>query len=461
MRLTPGTRGAAESTWHPIRAWVAVATLAAALLSLGTPSHTFAQPPPPEPGPPNPDDVLGNLVVVAGGGRALPKIGVLPSLASDAEDVTVHSVMRRDLDLCGEFEVLPDSAAPEGLYLSDSPVDVKAWSAKGVEAVVKVTGKKRADGKAELRAQAYLTHRGQAPVYDKRFVVPEAELRVEAHHLADLVIGALTGQNGSFASHMAFSSGSGPVRRVYTVDADGDDARAVSPQSLSAIAPAFGKNEELFYAAGPPDDLYSVYSASGALVPLPVKGSVYGIAFSRDRSAVAVSIGVGATINVFSGPDFAHVAQASPVGMALHPTFTPGGKLAFVGEGRWGQRVYVDGKPISPDGLFASSPTFCNNPNGVRAVFAVGVGKDTDLVSTGESGGGLARLTQHQGRNGYPACSPDGRLVAFFSTRTSSEGPGLYIMRLDGGRPKRISTLLGDSLRWDPLLPSKAVELKN
>jgi TolB protein len=137
--------------------------------------------------------------------------------------------------------------------------------------------------------------------------------------------------------------------------------------------------------------------------------------------------------------------------MALHPTFTPSGKLAFAGAGSQGQRIYVDNKPISPDGLFASAPVFCNNPDGVRAVFAVGVGKDTDLVSTGEQGGPLVRLTQGQGRNGYPACSPDGRLIAFFSTRTGGEGPGLYIMRLDGMRPKRVSTMLGDSLRWDPL----------
>ncbi len=108
--------------------------------------------------------------------------------------------------------------------------------------------------------------------------------------------------------------------------------------------------------------------------------------------------------------------------MALHPVFTPTGKLAFSGEGRYGQRIYVGGKAISPDGLFASAPTFCSHPDGVKAVYAVGVGKNTDLVASGETGGGLVRLTQNQGRNGYPACSPDGRLVAFFSTRTSGRG---------------------------------------
>src|SRR5262249_6566709 len=148
----------------------------------------------------------------------LPKIGVLPSLASDPEDVTLRSVIQRDLDLCGEFEVLPDSQAPDGLYLSDSPVDVKAWAAKGVEAVVKVSGKKSVADRAGLRAQAFFVKKGASPVFDKKFLVPTSDLRNESHRLSDLVIGALTGQNGGFASHMAFASGTGSTRRVYTMD---------------------------------------------------------------------------------------------------------------------------------------------------------------------------------------------------------------------------------------------------
>jgi TolB protein len=409
--------------------------------------------------PSDPNDPLGNIVVVAGAGRPLPKIAVLPSVAPEAEDVTVRSVVRRDLDLCGEFELLPDSAAPEGLYLADTPVDVKAWSNKGVEAVVKVTGKPRDKDHAELRGQVYLLSRGASAVFDKRYSVPEGRLRDESHRLADLLIGALTGQNGGFASHLAFASGSGGLRRVFTMDSDGNDARAVSPLDRSAIAPAFGKNGELFYAGAPPEGVFQVYSATGSLVPIPYKGSVYGIAFSRDHAQVAISLGVGDTVKTFLGADFASLRPASEVGMALHPTFTPSGKLAFAGEGRSGQRIYVDGKPVTPEGLLASSPVFCNHPDGVRLIFSVGVGKDTDLVSTGEKGGPLARLTQGQGRNGYPACSPDGRLVAFFSTRASGEGPGLYLMRVDGGRPKRVSPLIGDSLRWDELPAGAAVEI--
>jgi TolB protein len=411
---------------------------------------------------PSPEDVLGNIVVVAGAGRPLPKIAVLPSLAPDAEDVTVRSVVRRDLDLSGEFELLPDSAAPEGLYLADTPVDVKAWSGKGVEALVKVSGKPGSDkDHAELRGEVYLMSKGATPVLKKHFRIPANQLREESHRLADLLIGALTGQNGGFASHLTFASGSAGLRRVFTIDADGHDARAVSPLDRSAIAPAFGKKGELYYAAVAPDSTYRVTTASGQLVPIPYKGSVYGIAFSRDHSQVAISLGVGGAIKVFSGHDFASLKPASESNTALHPAFSPSGKLAFSGEGRFGQRIFVDGQPVTPEGLFASSPVFCNHPDGVRLVFSVGVGKDTDLVSTGEKGGPLVRLTQSQGRNGYPACSPDGRLLAFFSTRTSGEGPGLYVMRLDGGHAKRVAPLLGDTLRWDALPPGAAVEIND
>lgn len=441
----------------PIRSLLRVAALAL-ISSFVTPAGAEG---PPSPTPPSPDDLLGNIVVVAGAGRPLPRIAVLPSVAPDAEDVTARSVVRRDLDLCGEFEVLPEDAAPPGLYLADSPVDVQAWNGKGVEAVVKVSGKPRDKDHAELRGQVYFPSRGTTAVFDKRYSVPEGRLREESHRLADLLIGALTGQNGGFASHLAFALGSGGLRRVFTMDADGHDAKAVSPVERSAIAPAFGKGGELFYAAAPPGDVYRVYAATGKLVPIPYQGSVYGIAFSRAHDQVAVSLGVGDGIKVFAGPDFASLRPASDVGMALHPAFSPSGKLAFSGEGRYGQRVFVDGQPVTPEGFNASSPVFCNHPDGVRLVFAAGVGKNTDLVSTGEKGGSLVRLTQSQGRNGYPACSPDGRLVAFFSTRTSGEGPGLYLMRVDGGHPKRVSPLVGDTLRWDALPPGEAVELKD
>lgn len=403
-----------------------------------------------------PKDLLGNMVVVASAARALPKIGVVPSLAPEMEDVTLRSVVRRDLDLCGEFEVLDEAAAPDGLYLSDSPVDTKAWGNKGAEAVVRVSAKKSGD-KVELVGQAYLVKTGAAPVLEKTASVAAADLRTGAHRMADALIGALTGHRGAFASRLTFASGTGKIRRVYVIDADGHGARAVSPEDETALAPTFGEDLEVQYAASAGSGEYRIRSEKGKDQPLNVRGSVYGIAFDKDRGKVAVSVGSGPFIRLLEGPDFAHLTRASEMPFALEPTFTPSGKLAFVGLAGTGQRVYVGEKAVTPEGAFAMSPTFCNHPDGIRLVFAAGALLQTDLFSTGETGGGIVRLTQDQGKNSSPACSPDGRLVAFFSTRTTGEGAGLYVMRADGLRPKRVSSLLGDSLRWESLPAEAAV----
>ena len=49
--------------------------------------------------PPNPEDVLKNFVIEGSlPEKPLPKIGVLPSLASDIEDVTVNAVVPGAID---------------------------------------------------------------------------------------------------------------------------------------------------------------------------------------------------------------------------------------------------------------------------------------------------------------------------------------------------------------------------
>jgi TolB protein len=81
-------------------------------------------------------------------------------------------------------------------------------------------------------------------------------------------------------------------------------------------------------------------------------------------------------------------------------------------------------------------------------VYSVGLGKNTDLVSSKLDGTDMTRLTWGSARNFSPTCSPDGRLLAFFSTRTKDGGPGLYLMRVDGRRPKKINAAVGDVLAW-------------
>ncbi len=438
---------------HVLPRFPLLSAACALALAGGALAPANAQAPAGSSAPPKPEEILGSITVTPSATLVLPKVALVPSLSSDPSDVTLLNVLEKDLDLCGEVEVLPSSKAPEGQF-SDASVDLDKWKPLGLAAVIRATGKKQPDGKVKLEAQLFLTRAADKtkPALEKSVTVEASAVRVSAHRLADALIGGLTGQNGGFASRLTFTLGTGKQRQAYVIDADGFDAHALSPANRVTVSTAFGPGGKVYYVGADDTGEYAVWADGAASAEkVSPKGSVYGLAWSRDRSKVVASIATGATIRVFSGPTLDALTQASPLDLAMSPTFTPSGKLAFVAAGKYGQRVYVADKPISPDGLSASAPTFCNHPDGVRAVFAVGVGKGTDLVSSGEQGGGLARLTQNQGQNGYPACSPDGRLVAFFSTRTSGQGPGLYLMRLDGTRPKRISPLVGDSLKWEAL----------
>ena len=126
--------------------------------------------------------------------------------------------------------------------------------------------------------------------------------------------------------------------------------------------------------------------------------------------------------------------------------------------GRWRsesgftQRIWVDGKPVSPAGFTAASPTFCDTEDGIKLVYSVATGNNhQDLIIAAEKGQNMARLTQNQGSNSYPACSPDGRLVAFFSTRDKS--PGIWLMSLKSWKAQQVSTQEGESLNWAALPP--------
>ena len=90
--------------------------------------------------------------------------------------------------------------------------------------------------------------------------------------------------------------------------------------------------------------------------------------------------------------------------------------------------------------------------DGIRLVYSVAVAGDRqDLIMSGETGGGIARLTQNQGSNTYPACSLDGRLLAFFSTRHKQAA--MYGMSLKRWKTQKLASQHGESLRWSPLPP--------
>ncbi|HEX6274862.1 MAG TPA: tolB protein [Polyangiaceae bacterium] len=436
-----------------------VLALGAQAQSPATPAPAAPAPAPAAPGAPAApsEAALGELVITGHKFDKLPRIAILPSLSPDLEDVMVRSVVRHDLALTGMFDIIKDADAPPGMYSFDDPVDIDAWKKLGAEAIVKVAARVK-NKKVEVFGIAYFLNVGKEPVYQKKLTIEKAEVRVTAHRITDALLGALTGRPGGFASQFTFSARWTKNRRVFRMDADGHGLTPLTDPADTAIAPTWGPDGVLFYPvsrAYSPFTLESLLPGAPKSVPvkLPVATSIHSVAFNKDFTKIAIAVAENAKSAIYVGKaDGSDLKKASTTELATHPVFSPSGKLAWIGgDAKHGsQRVYVEGKAASPSGFPASAPAYCDTEDGVRLVYAVAVGGDRqDLVMSGESGGSMSRLTQNQGSNTYPACSPDGRLLAFFSTRKSQ--PGLYMMSLKRFTTQQVSAQTGESLRWAAL----------
>jgi TolB protein len=247
------------------------------------------------------------------------------------------------------------------------------------------------------------------------------------------------------------------------MDADGQNLTPLTDPNEAAVAPSFGPGASLYYASSKdyaPFVLMAFQPTAPQPVPLPFKGSIYGADFNKDGSQLAVAVAESGRSTIYVGkPGASVMAPVSNTALATRPVWSPSGKLAWVGGDpkQGSQRVYVEGKAVSPSGFAASAPTFCDTEDGVRLVYSVSVGGDRrDLVMSDEQGRNMVRLTQGQGSNTYPACSPDGRLLAFFSTR--NQQPGMYMMSLKRFTTLQVTSKVGESLRWAALPPPPAAK---
>ncbi|HMJ14952.1 MAG TPA: tolB protein [Polyangiaceae bacterium] len=427
----------------------------------------LAQPAPPAAPPagaaPPPDEsLLGELPITANVQEHIPKIAILPSLSPDLEDVIVRGVVRRDFELTGLFDVIADSKAPPGLYGFDDPVDIDAWKKLGAEAILKVSARKHSTGKVEVFGLAYFLNVGKDPVYEKKLLVDGKDIRVTAHRVTDALLGALTGRPGGFASHFVFAAPWGRNRRIFSMDSDGSGLAPHTQPDLTAIAPTWGPNNQIFHVVSKNYSPFRLFMLAPGAQPKPIdvpfKTSIYSVAFNKDYTKLAVAVAADAKSAIFVGdPDGSNMTKASNTDLSTHPVFSPSGKVAWIGGGvkQGSQRVFLEGKAISPPGFTAGAPTFCDTEDGVRVVYSVSVGGDRhDLVMSGENGRGMTRLTQNQGSNTAPACSPDGRMIAFFSTR--NKAPGMYLISLKRFKTQKLSSQHGESLRWAALPPPPA-----
>jgi len=382
-------------------------------------------------------------VVVSGGARALFKIAIAPPPGDAAIASNVVETASRDLTLSSMFQVLDAKSFTANLEREGLAIDPASWRTVGAEGVVKGNSSMRG-ANVHLELRLYVVSRGSDAVLKKEYDVAPGAIRGAVHQFDNEVVKYFTGTPASFGTRLVFSATTGRGQKgIFGVDSDGQGLGRMQAVSNVALAPAVGLGGSVYYAGGLADGSYQLFKYPGNTQVTKQAGLVFGVAFGGPKMAVVVS--QNGQSDIWTGsPDGAGLTKVTQGGLNTHPAFGPGGQLAYVSNAGGNPQIYVDGKRVSFRGAYNMAPVWCNDPEGAKILFMGRDGGTWDIFSIDPGGGNMKRLTQDQGSNTYPACSPDGRSVAFFSTRG-----GLYISNTQGQNQQKIASVTGESLRWE------------
>ncbi len=413
--------------------WVVTLALAGLPVAAQTPT-----PPPASKGPSSKDLFEGIHVVVGPSARALDPIAILEPRCPKGQEAcaVLDKTLGRDLLISGYFKVLDRASflahpAAETLVATSWP----DWANVGAKYLVKC---EVTPGKSGAGIECRLFHvpeRKAIPVKGQSHAGVKADaVRAAAHAFANGVIEAVTGAPGIFGSRVVVSVKTGALERaIVAMEMDGSGRRTVVSNGSSNMFPRFAPGGGILYTSFLPG--FPQLYVDGRRLTHDER-EYRGAAFSPDGRRLCASVDLGGQSDlVLLDPKTGAVAKnlTNSPWDEVTPSWSPDGSLiAFVSNRAGNPQVHVIGadgsgeRRVTMAGAYNTSPRF--GPNG-RIVFA-GMDEFRSDLFVVDLQGNIQRLTQDQGNNKDPAWSPDGRHIAFLSSRDG--GWKVWIMTEDG-----------------------------
>ncbi|HEU4569510.1 MAG TPA: hypothetical protein VFS07_02970 [Gemmatimonadales bacterium] len=373
-----------------------------------------------------------------------PGLVLLPGTGLDS----VRTILARDLDYSDRFEIIPVPVTSQAPVRGPRTVNYALWRSLGADYAVEVA--------AEPGGVVVRLHDtgGQLVRQQRHFDLPLVSapgFRMAVHQLSDEVVRWATGQPGAAASRLLFVENG----RIWLVDSDGAERRALTAPAERALSPAWAPDGRRFAFTLLGEGLGPVLIqeiATGARTGVPGGSSDLDItpAWSPDGRwlAFARSGEQGTDIYLANVADQC-CAQRLTVGRYsdnLSPTFAPDGRrLAFVSTRPGVPQIYAmaaDGtgqELLVPFDFGATGPSHAPDwsPDGASVVFHREL-RGVPQVFVYDVAARRVRQLTSSGRNEDPAWAPDGRHVAFVSDRSGRRQ--LWILDMESGRLRQVQT---------------------
>ncbi len=421
-----------------------LASLAGVALGLTTVGARPVPQPPPMLQEQQPSEIS---LTISGESGAPPRFAVpdFLALSPDAETGeaarTIASVLWADLDFEREFYLIPRdtyASIPAARSLQDVPFD--RWRELGTDGVI--VGTVQRNGSSIVVQVRLFNVKTRQSVFAKEYTGPLANPRLYAHTASDEIHQQQRGLRGIARTKLAFSSDRdgerlpGPVpnraiKEIYISDYDGANQRRVTVTRSLNIMPTWSPDgRSIAYTSyrrnNVPDIFIShIYQGTPPEVPLKGVGHNYLAVWSPDGTRLAF------TSNRDGNPEI-YVANRDGSGIRritnhpaidITPTWSPAGnELAFTSDRSGSPQIYI----VSADGLgaprrittesYADRATWAPAPYNEIA-YAARTGGSNDIKVFDVASGERRQITFSEGSNESPCYSPNGRHLAFTSSR--------------------------------------------
>ena len=419
------------------------------------------QNPPPPSQPQQPTDLS---TTISGDTGTPPRFAVpaFIALSSDAETTavarTIGDVLWDDLNFEREFAFIPRdvyATIPAAKSFDDVPFD--RWRELNADGIVVGTVQKVGNG---LQIQVRLFDvRTKRQVFGKEYS-GSSNARLYAHTISDDIHLQQRALRGVARTKLAFDSDrdgermSGTVenrgvKEIYTADYDGENQRRVTTNRTLNINPAWSPDARAIaytsYRRGPPS-IFVSHIYDGTLEEVTKgAGESWLPAWSPDGTRVAFTSTRDGNSEIYvANRDGSNVRRlTNNPAIDSTPTWAPSGtQVAFTSDRSGSPQIYL----VAADGLgavqrlttesYADRPTWSPAPyNEIAFASRNGPGFDIKIIDVATRA--VKQLTFGEGSNESPSYAPNGKHIAFMSTRAGKAQ--IFTITRDGRNLRQVT----------------------
>jgi len=423
-----------------------------------------AQQPPPQQPPPAPQQPSEVFTVLDSGGTGAPRLAIpdFIALSADAETAsiakTISQVLWDDLNFEREFVFIPRdvySSIPRATSFDDVPFD--RWRELNADGVVAGTVQK-VGSRFQIQVRLFdIKTRGQ--VFGKEYS-GSSNARLYAHTISDDIHLQQRALRGVARTKLAFDSDrdgervtgtveNRGVKEIYTADYDGENQRRVTTNRTLNINPAWSPDGRSIaytsYRRGPPN-IFVSHIYEGTLDEVTKgPGENWLPAWSPDGTRFAFTSTRDGNAEIYvANRDGSNVRRlTNNPAIDSTPTWAPTGtQVAFTSDRSGSPQIYI----VAADGLgnvqrltsesYADRPTWSPAPfNEIAYAARNGPGFNIKVIDVATRQ--TKQITFDEGSNESPAYAPNGRHIAFMSTRAGKAQ--IFTITRDGRNLKQLT----------------------